>query len=206
MKKIILASASPRRRELLSNMGAEFDIMTCDFDERSFIDAQYAADPSLSPEKQTELLALEKARRVHTSADISGEYVIIGADTSVVTCDNAILGKPKNESDALGMLSLLSGKTHRVVTGIALIDSTGREYHSHEVTLVHMREISEAESMAYIKQEYVLDKAGAYAIQGKAAMFIKGIDGCYFNVVGLPVYKLAAALKKFDIDLLCGGI
>lgn len=206
MKKIILASASPRRRELLSNMGAEFEVITCELDERSFIDRQYAVNGYISPERQTELLALEKAHRVCENAEFSGEYVVIGADTSVITEDDVILGKPKSNDDAIAMLKLLSGKTHRVVTGIALTDSLDREYCSHETTLVHMREISDAEASAYVEHEYVLDKAGAYAIQGRAAMFIKGIEGCYFNVVGLPVYKLAAALKKFDIDLLCGGI
>lgn len=206
MKKIILASASPRRRELLSNMGAEFEVITCELDERSFIDKQYAINGYMSPEKQTELLALKKAHRVCENADLGGEYVVIGADTSVITEDNVILGKPKSNDDAIAMLRLLSGKAHRVVTGIALTDSSGREYFSHETTLVYMRKISDTEARAYVESEYVLDKAGAYAIQGRAAMFIKGIEGCYFNVVGLPVYKLAAALKNFDIDLFCGGI
>ena len=210
MKKIILASASPRRRELLAGMGADFETVTSDFDERVFIKDSIAVKGYISPEKQTELLAAEKARLVYENINIHGDFVIIGADTSVIIDTDgvqpAILGKPKDKDEAFGMIKLLSGKTHKVVSGIALLDNTGRMYSASETTLVHMREISDREARNYIESEYVLDKAGAYAIQGKAAMFIKGIDGCYFNVVGLPVYKLAQALKNFDIDLLCGGV
>lgn len=205
MKQLILASASPRRRELLSNMGAVFEIRASEFDERGFIEKQTELKGYIPPEQQSTMLALEKARYVYENTDITDENVIIGVDTAVVA-DDVILGKPHDENDAIHMLGLLSGKTHKVISGFALIDGKGKTYTDYDVTLVHMREISEKEARHYVETEYVLDKAGAYAIQGKASMFIKGIEGCYFNVVGLPVYKLAEALKNFDIDLSCGGI
>ncbi len=204
MKKIILASASPRRKELLANMGAEFDIIVSDFDERGFIEGLIRREPDISAARQTELLALQKARAVIGEVDKSEEFVIIGVDTSVVT-ENEILGKPLDEAEAVDMIMKLSGKTHRVISGFAII-SNDKEYSSYDETFVTMRNITNAEAVYYVKNEYVLDKAGAYAIQGKASLFIEGIRGCYFNVVGLPVYKLGEALKKFDINLSCGGV
>ncbi len=206
MKKIILASASPRRKELLANLGVEFDIVVSDFDERGFIDRllEDKNGETISPEKQTAALALEKARTVKNAIQDIGDKIIIGVDTSVVT-ENEILGKPSDGDDAIDMIMKLSGKTHRVVSGLAII-SNSKEYCSYDVTYVTMREITRAEAEYYVKNEFVLDKAGAYAIQGRASLFIEGIKGCYFNVVGLPVYLLGEALKEFGINLSCGGI
>ena len=190
---------------MLSNLGVDFDIISSEFDEHRFIEEQISKYGNITPERQTVMLALEKARYVFSHMDVNYEYVIIGADTSVVV-DGKILGKPRDRQDALNMLRLLGGKTHKVVSGFAIIDNSGKTYTDYDETLVHMRNISIMEAEKYVDSEYVLDKAGAYAIQGKASLFIEGIQGCYFNVVGLPIFKLAQALRNFDIDLSCGGI
>lgn len=205
MKKIILASASPRRRELLSNIGVDFDVVTSHFDERSFVEEQLRIKGNISAAEQTMMLALGKAQDVSSSVKNTEDNVVIGVDTSVVV-DDMILGKPSDREEALKMLRSLSGKAHKVISGFAIIASNGKTLIDYDETFVHMREILPEEAQYYVDNEYVLDKAGAYAIQGKASLFIEKIEGCYFNVVGLPIYKLARALREFDIDLSRGGI
>lgn len=201
MIKLILASASPRRSELLSNVGVDYEIVVPKFDERAYMDEQELLRGFISPQEQTYMLAYQKAARALDCIDDKQNVVALGVDTSVVV-DDIILGKPEDEQDAVRMLMMLSGREHKVVSGFALVAGDGMEYVSYEETKVYMRAFSEAEALDYVKREYVLDKAGAYAIQGKASVFVEKIDGCYFNVVGLPVFRVAQALKDFGIKVI----
>lgn len=178
---IILASASPRRREILENLGVEFTVRVADTDENSDI---------RDPEELCCLLSRRKAEAAaqKLSADDISNTVIIGCDT-VVALGDEIFGKPKTEEDARRMLRALSGNTHRVISGLTVINC-GKILTDFDVTEVSFDKLSEAQISAYISREYVLDKAGAYAVQGLAACFIKKINGSYFNVVGLPVRLL----------------
>lgn len=186
---IVLASASPRRRELLASLGLAFDI-------------QPAEGPENTPEtgdagEAVRRIALGKARAV---AALRPEDMVIGADT-VVELDGRILGKPADEAEACAMLRSLSGRTHRVYTGVAVI-AGGRERTEAAVTHVRFRTLSEREIAAYVAGGEPMDKAGAYAAQGKAALFVEGIDGDYFNVVGLPLCTLGRMLDQFGVDLI----
>ncbi|MBE5781443.1 MAG: septum formation protein Maf [Clostridiales bacterium] len=185
MKRIVLASASPRRREYLSLLGYDYTCMAADVDE-SGVRAESPAALSMA-------LAALKARAVAKEA---GENtIVIGADTIVVLCD-AVLGKPKDDADAHRMLKMLSGKAHEVYTGLCVIDTlTGTEVRDYRCTKVHMQEISDEERTAYVASGESRDKAGAYAIQGGASKFITHIEGCYFNVLGLPINALYEILK-----------
>ena len=188
--RLILASASPRRSALLSQIGLTFEIFPSEIEEP-------LPNKNLSPEKVTQKLAKLKARAV---AERYTEGVVIGADTLVVF-KKELLGKPKNREDAKSMLSRLSGKTHRVITGVTLIDVKKKtETIWSEVTKVCFRELCADEIDNYIQSGEAEDKAGAYGIQGRGAAFVKRINGCYFNVVGLPlasfVEKLADNTSK----------
>lgn len=188
--KLILASKSPRRKELLKKLGLDFEIVVSEAEE----DLQ-EGDPVLLAEK----LALKKARLV---AAQQPEGLVVGADT-VVALEGTILGKPKSKDEAVKMLQLLSGKTHRVITGIALVEAPqGRELVSHEITQVSFRTLEAAEIAAYVNTGEPLDKAGAYGIQGLGGLLVERIEGCYNNVVGLPLTKLYLLLKEFGIDVL----
>ncbi len=171
---LILASSSPRRRELLTEAGIAFTVHPADIDE-----AHRAGE---SPIAFTLRLAREKAEAV--SAQHPGATVL-GADT-IVVCDEEILGKPSNETDAARMLNKLSGRDHQVITGVALVSLSGTQTHA-ETTIVTMRKITEEEIQNYIATGEPMDKAGAYAIQGAASAFIPQIVGDYSNVVGLPM-------------------
>ena len=201
MMRLILASASPRRSELLSNVGVNYDIIVPKFDERAYMEEQMLLRGYISPQEQTYMLAYQKAKRALDCIDKKSDAVALGVDTSVVV-DDIILGKPKDEHEAVKMLMMLSGRAHKVVSGFALVAGDGREYTSYEETNVYMRAFTEAEALNYVQREYVLDKAGAYAIQGKASVFVEKIDGCYFNVVGLPVFRVARALEDFGIKVI----
>ena len=171
---LILASSSPRRRELLTQAGIPFTVQPADIDETH--------RPGESPETFTQRLAREKAEAVFAG---NPDATILGADT-VVVCDEEILGKPLDEADAARMLKKLSGRDHQVITGVALVSPSGTQTVA-EITIVSMRKISEQEIANYIATGEPRDKAGAYAIQGGAAPFITQIVGDYDNVVGLPV-------------------
>ena len=187
--KFVLASKSPRRKEILSDLGLEFDIITADTDESCDI-----TDPRLFVEE----LALRKGRAV--AGEIDGDTVIIASDT-VVACGGEILGKPKDRADARRMLDMLSGSKHDVISGIALITKDKAAVAS-EVTHVIFDTLTESDKEIYLDSDEPYDKAGAYAIQGLASMWIKGIEGDYFNVVGLPVKRLHdLLLDEFGIDL-----
>lgn len=188
---VILASASPRRRELLSLIFSDFRVIPSEFDEDSV--------PShLAPPDYVLHSAIMKARDV---AARFPESIIIGADT-IVVIDEAILGKPRDTADAARMLRLLSGRTHRVYTGVAVMRG-GIEHAAVECTEVTFRELSDEMICRYIASGEPMDKAGAYAIQGKGAVLISSISGCYPNVVGLPLYRLSLLLGKLGIEPLC---
>jgi len=189
--EIILASGSPRRRELLARMGVEeFSIVTPDADE-SLVDG-------IPPAAQVERLSRLKAEAV--AAEIDGDALIIAADT-VVALDGTILGKPADEEDAFRMLSALSGVCHQVYTGVTVLHN-GKALTRHEVTSVNFRALDSEEVELYIATGECMDKAGAYGIQGYGALLVEGISGDYYNVMGLPVACLAGMLKEFGVDCL----
>lgn len=182
---IILASKSPRRKELLELMGLEFSVLTADVDET--MNAVYDIEDEIKK------VSLKKATAVMEK--VTAEDIIISADT-VVICDSEIMGKPKSKSDAVKMLTKLSGRTHKVITGVTV--AKGESILSETVvTKVTFRDINDTEIKSYVDTLEPMDKAGAYGIQGKAAVFVSSIEGDYYNVVGLPVCKLSLMLKKF---------
>ncbi len=190
-RKIILASASPRRRALLEGIGlADFTILPSDADEE--------LPENISPGEAVKLLAKTKAESVSKSA--GGNAVVIAADT-VVCYQDEILGKPADRGDAFRMLSMLSGKTHAVYTGFCVRNGS-REILASERTEVEFRSLTSEEIWSYIDTGEPFDKAGAYGIQGLGAMLVRRIDGDYYNVMGLPVCRLSLALKEFGINLL----
>lgn len=181
---VILASASPRRKELLSLMCENFRVIPSDCDEK--------IPEDVTPELAPEYLSGIKCRCIASVYDLS---VVIGCDT-VVICDGEVLGKPVDEADAIRMLKMLSGKTHHVVTGVTL--GRGCRYSSFSVdTAVTFRELSDQKIKAYVKSGEPMDKAGAYGIQGLGALLVEKIDGDFYNVVGLPVSRLAEELHEF---------
>ena len=190
--KFILASSSPRRRELLLRLQTPFDIILPDVDE-SII------PPEGSPETYCTALAELKAN------DISQHYpnnLVIGSDT-IVVLDNNIMGKPENKKMAQNMLKTLSGKTHHVYTGVCLKWADKNIHHLFaEITMVTFRELSEADINHYIESCPPYDKAGSYGIQDWSAVFVKEIKGCYDNVVGFPISRFYEELKKLGINLL----
>ncbi|MBR2474045.1 MAG: septum formation protein Maf [Clostridia bacterium] len=187
--EIILASASARRREILTHLGLEPRILVSDADE--------TVDRVLTPELFTEELSLRKAQAVMPL--IKRDQLLIASDT-VVAKGDTIFGKPHSEKEAFDMLSALSGSTHKVVSGVAL-SLNGQTSVTHDVTLVTFRELSKTEILRYVESGEPFDKAGGYGIQDTASVFIEKIDGEYFNVVGLPVYKMFSVLKSdFGLD------
>ena len=191
MMEIILASTSPRRRELLSQIGVkDYRILSPDVDE--------AVDHDMPPDQLVEELSLRKARAVQ--AQVGSEALIIAADT-VVSLEGEVLGKPADETDAFRMLSALSGNRHQVYTGLTVLRGA-RAVTVHEMTSVTFRELEPQEIVDYIDTGEPMDKAGAYGIQGIGAVLISGIEGDYFNVMGLPVYRLGRVLASFGVDTL----
>jgi septum formation protein len=206
---LVLASASPRRRELLTQAGFSFEVHPADIPEDPF--------PGEDPIAYVTRLAREKAQAVFTQLSKPSTLgapgldpetweskslgprpisalVVIGADTTV-TLDDHILGKPEDAADAARMLRLLSGRTHRVITGVAVVTAASTQV-AAEVTTVTFLPLSDAEIAAYIATGEPMDKAGAYAIQGLAARWIPRIEGCYFNVVGLPISLVSTLLAS----------
>jgi len=187
---IILASNSPRRKDLLHQIGIDFSIDPADVDERVL--------PSEVPEGYAVRVALDKAR---LAAARAAAGIVIAADTIVVV-DDEILGKPTDANDAERMLKMLSGKVHRVITGLAVMDAaTGKTLTRTSITRVWFRRLAPQEIASYIATGEPLDKAGAYGIQERGALLVDKIDGCYFNVVGLPLSLLGELLRDFGIDM-----
>lgn len=188
--KIILASKSPRRKEILSMVTSDFEIRVSDADE--------TVDSSIDIFDVPKHLAKVKAEAVSYN---DGE-IIIGCDTIVISPDKEIMGKPKDKNDAVRMLKKLSGTTHYVVSGIAIRDGS-TVVSDKMVTNVTMRNLTDSEILNYVNRFNPTDKAGAYGIQEMAGAFVSGIEGDFYNVVGLPLCRLCELLKeKFNIDLL----
>lgn len=184
--KLILASSSPRRAQILRDAGITFAVVSSAVDETPYHNE--------TPQQHVERLANAKAEL--TAARAVGPAIIIAADT-VVTLDGQILGKPRSTEEARHMLELFSGRTHAVVTGVSLIRLPEMERRQFvETTLVHFARLSRDEISRYLATEEPYDKAGAYAIQGHAGRFVPRIEGCYFNIVGLPLAHVAAALRE----------
>jgi len=184
MRRLILASASPRRRELLTQAGFRFEVIPAHINED--------VGPGEDPIAYVVRLAREKAQAVRGQLN-DPEAIVLGADTTV-TLDGHILAKPEDPADAIRMLRMLSGRTHRVITGVAVATADGTEV-AAEVTGVQFVTLREEEIADYVSTGEPMDKAGAYGIQGYAARWIPRIEGCYFNVVGLPVALVSNMLE-----------
>jgi len=182
---LVLASASPRRSELLKQAGFSFTVRPADIPEDPF--------PDEDPIAYVTRLALAKAQEVFNQLGDSSASVL-GADTTVIV-DSQILGKPEGPADAARMLRLLSGRSHVVATGIALVTADSAEA-TVEVTTVFFSDLTDSEIAEYVATGEPMDKAGAYAIQGLAARWIPRIEGCYFNVVGLPIARVAVLMQS----------
>ncbi len=184
MNRIILASASPRRRELMTLAGYDFEVICADINE--------TVPKNAAPEDVVKSLALQKAQAVAKS---HGDAVVVGSDT-VVALDGKILGKPHSECEAAEMLRSLSGRKHKVYTGVAIVCGAKTKNFFDESD-VEFYPLSETEIEAYVATGEPMDKAGSYGIQGKGALLVKGISGDYFNVMGLPISKVYREMRDF---------
>lgn len=191
MKTIILASASPRRKEILEKTGLKFRVDAGDYEEDM--------NAAMEPHKLARFLSLEKARAVahkHTGS------LVIAADTFIVF-NGKLMGKPHTPPEARKMLTALNGRAHSVITGFTILDTeTGKRLSRSVETKVWFKKMTDKEIDAYVKSGEPLDKAGAYAIQGLGSVIVKKIEGDYLNVVGLPLYAVVEALRKFGVKIL----
>ncbi len=195
MKKIILASASPRRKKILEIAGLKFTVCVSDYEEDLGL--------KMKPRDLARFLSRKKAEGV---AHKFNDAVIIAADTFIVF-KSQLLGKPHTEKEAGKMLRMLSGKEHSVITGFTVMDTGSGKMASQSVeTKVYFKKLTSEEILAYVRSKEPLDKAGAYAIQGLGGVFVEKIEGDYFNVVGLPLCSLTDCLKKFGIYVLKSAI
>jgi len=199
LKRVILASSSPRRIELLKQFGIEFEIIPSNVDE--------SIDQSLSVEENVMQLAKKKAQEVFNKlGEDSKQSLVIAADT-VVYIEGLILGKPSNEDEAFWMLRKINGKWHSVYTGVCIIDGQWeRILAEYEKTNVYIKHMTDEEILRYISTKEPFDKAGAYAIQGFGSLIVEKIEGCFYNVVGLPLYRLNIMLQKLGYDLMKGEL
>lgn len=186
---IWLASASPRRRELLEQIGVRYALLQVDVPE--------VRDPAESPEEYVLRVALAKARAGYALLDDGDARPVLGADTEVVL-DGEVLGKPPGRDEAIAMLQRLAGRDHLVLSAVAVVDGA-REQSRLSVSHVRFRPIGDDEALAYWHTGEPADKAGGYAIQGLAAMFIERLEGSYSGVMGLPLFETAELLRKFEI-------
>ena len=186
--KIILASQSPRRRELLEQMGLTFRVQVADIDE--------TMNPTADPGEEVGRVSRLKALAVSAPEDT----LVIAADT-IVVCGGRILGKPRCRDEAVEMLTLLSGRDHQVMTGFTV--RQGSRCHTHvETSRIHFRPLQPEEIAAYVDSGEPMDKAGAYGIQGKAGLFVSRLEGDYYNVMGLPICALTLCLRQFGVQIL----
>lgn len=191
MKELFLASQSPRRKMLLEQVGVPFTVFPSDVDE--------TIEPNINPAEVVQILAARKAEHAARQLSEIPSAVVLAADTIVVLHDQ-VLGKPKDREDAFEMLRMLQNKWHHVMTGIVLIDTATGERLAHvEKTRVLVRPLTPGAIWNYIDSGEPLDKAGAYGIQGLGALLVEKLDGCYFNVVGLPIYSVSVMLARFGI-------
>ena len=191
MKRIILASASPRRKELLEKIGLKFEVEP----------SNYAEDmhSKLRPDELAKSISLGKAKVV---ASKHKNAIVIAADTFIVF-RGKIMGKPNTEAEARKMLMRLRGKSHSVITGFTILDTDRNKVLTKSVeTIIHIKKLTSEEIDAYVRSKEPLDKAGAYAIQGLGSVIVERIEGDYFNVMGLPLSALAESLKEFEIHIL----
>jgi len=191
MKKIYLASSSPCRKQLLSQIGLEFEVVTSDYEEDMTLD--------LTPTELAKFLSIGKAESVDKNIQ-SG--LIIAADT-FISFNNKVLGKPKDEEDAKVILQSISGKVVEAITGLTIMDAkTKKQISKAAVTKVFIKKLSDREIDNYIKTGEPMDKAGAFGIQEIGALLIEKIEGDYNNIVGLPLFALSEVLKEFDFRLI----
>jgi len=191
--QLVLASASPRRRELLQQIGLKFQVIPSRADEH-ILEGE-------TPEEHVIRLSLDKATEVANRENISGRW-FIGSDT-IVLCDHQILGKPRDKTHATAMLKQLSGREHQVLSGYAIIDRETKQQRVEAVsTKVWFRQLTDDEIARYIATGEPADKAGSYAIQGLGICFVARIEGSYTNVVGLPLCKLTGAMKQLGVPLI----
>ncbi|AZN42290.1 Maf family protein [Paenibacillus albus] len=198
IRQLVLASSSPRRQELVASLGLSLPVLILSSD------ADESTPQNWSPAMIVEQLGLRKARASSEllSSEAAKSSLIIGADT-IVVLDGKVLGKPVDKNDAVRMLTALEGRQHEVYTGVALIEpGTGRELVHHRMTLVTMKQLGEERIRRYVESGEPLDKAGSYGIQGLGATMVERIDGCYFNVVGLPLSLLSDMLDEFGINVI----
>lgn len=186
--QLILASASPRRKELMGLYWVPFVIRAADIDE--------TMDPGAEPAGEVGRVSRLKARAIPRE---SGD-VVVAADT-IVVCDGIVLGKPHSQEEAVEMLAMLSGKKHQVMTGVTVLTDAGEETFT-EITEIHFRPLSRREIDRYVATGEPMDKAGAYGIQGGAALFCSGMTGDYYNVMGLPVCRLGEVLRKMAPEMM----
>ncbi|MFW6035514.1 MAG: Maf family protein [Halothermotrichaceae bacterium] len=189
MSKLVLASMSPRRQELMKRMGFNFTVVPSKIDEEKYID--------LSPVEMVQQLAEAKALEV---AGLVEDTVVIAADT-IVLYNGKILGKPQDQQQAFKTLKKLQGDKHTVITGISVCNTDNKIVTDYDQTEVFMRSISEKEIRGYVTTGEPMDKAGAYGIQGLGGIFVERIKGSYFTVMGLPIHKLVLMLKKFEVEV-----
>lgn len=195
MGKIILASSSPRRAEILKNLGIDFSIIPSGYKEEAI---------KKPPNEFVCHLARNKA--IDVKKRCLYDDIIIAADT-IVCMDERIIGKPKSKQDAFQILKSLSGREHQVITGLCILcDKYGLNYESFEITNVFFKHLSDEEIIDYIDTGEPMDKAGAYGIQGIGGVFVEKIDGCYYNVVGLPIKKVYSVLREMGINLIKKGV
>jgi septum formation protein len=191
MKKVILASASPRRKELLEKIGLKFEVEPSNHEE--------AMPSGVEPHEFARKISLKKAKVIASKHE---NAIVIAADTFIVF-GNQIMGKPHTETEARKMLEAINGQSHYVITGFSILDARRNKTLSRSVeTKVSIKKLTPAEIDAYVKSKEPLDKAGAYAIQGLGAVIVEGIEGDYYNVMGLPLNALTEALKEFGIMIL----
>lgn len=195
--RIVLASGSPRRLELLGNLGLLFEVIPSNVDE--------TIPPGVTPGQLVQSLALQKAQGVLASLSADKDLVVIGADTMVVL-DGDLIGKPEDEAEARAMLRRLSGRTHIVFTGVAVLEKRKnvelKTFEHVEESFVTFGNLSDAEIAAYVATREPLDKAGAYALQGIGAALVDRIEGCYTNIIGLPIPKVVAILRQAGVNIL----
>jgi septum formation protein len=191
MLELVLASASPRRLNLLRALSLKCTVLPQDIDESPL--------PAEKPTKLVKRLALAKAKSAYATLSETDHRLVLGSDT-IVVCDDQILGKPQNKSDGLAMLRLLSGRTHQVLTAVALMNHD-KQTETMSVTEVSFTTLSDDEIEAYWESGEPLGKAGAYGLQGLGAMFVNKIQGSYSGVVGLPIFETVDLLEKFGVDI-----
>lgn len=191
-RKVVLASASPRRKKLLEQVGLQFDIIPADIDEDDIVIS--------SPEQFVTELARRKAQYI--AKNQASDCIVIGSDTTVYL-GNELLNKPATKKEAYDMLTKLSGNTHQVYTGVSLVvDELGKESTFYVKTEVTFRELGEKEKIAYIATGSPMDKAGSYGIQDDfGSVFVSHISGCYYNIVGFPLSRFFEEIKKFNAEL-----